>query len=43
MMARDVGFIRASDSAGLLEQLVEVRKMLFGLINHLRTASTPRA
>lgn len=41
IMSRDVGFIRASDSIRLLEQLVEVRKMLFGLINYLRTAPPP--
>lgn len=41
IMSRDVGFIRASGSIRLLEQLVEVRKMLFGLINYLRTAPPP--
>ncbi|MGK2961271.1 MAG: four helix bundle protein [Gemmatimonadaceae bacterium] len=43
IMSRDVGFVRASDAHSLLEQLVEVRKMLFGLIKYLQTAPTPRA
>jgi four helix bundle protein len=34
--ARDFGVITASDSLALLSQLVEVRKMLYGLLRKLR-------
>lgn len=43
IMARDVDFIRVSDATRLLEQLVEVRRMLFGLIRYLHTPPPPRA
>ena len=35
MIGRDVGVISGGDSASLLDQTVEVRKMLQGLINRL--------
>jgi four helix bundle protein len=36
MMGRDVGVISAVDSSSLLAQVLEVKKMLRALINHLR-------
>ena len=38
IMARDVGLIDPDASVRLLEQLIEVRKMLFGLIKYLERA-----
>ena len=35
MIGRDVGVVSSSDSASLLDQTVEVRKMLQGLIDRL--------
>ncbi len=35
IMAKDVGFIANDDADRLIDTLVEVRKMLFGLINYL--------
>ena len=37
IMARDRRFINEPDFVRLLEQLIEVRRMLFGLIKYLRT------
>ena len=37
IMARDFGVIKTSDFLSLVSQLVEVRKMLHGLINHLNS------
>lgn len=41
---RDIGCISKADFLSLLNQLIEVRKMLHGLLNHLRAgaASTSR-
>ncbi len=36
-MAHDIRVVGDSDFEGLIEQLVEVRKMLYGLLSHLRT------
>ncbi len=40
IVARDVAAISESDSAALLAEAIEVRKMLYGLLN--RIAETPR-
>jgi four helix bundle protein len=39
LAARDLGAVRESDSLTLTTQVIEVRKMLYGLIHHL--ASRP--
>lgn len=39
IMARDLNFMREEDAIRLTGQLIEVRKMLFGLIKYL---SSPR-
>jgi four helix bundle protein len=41
IVARDIGAISESDSASLLRELIEVRKMIHGLLNKLggRTAN----
>jgi len=36
LSGRDLGIIATNDYVSLLEQVVEVRKMLYGLINYLR-------
>ena len=36
LAARDLGIIATNDYVSLLEQVVEVRKMLYGLIKYLR-------
>jgi hypothetical protein len=41
IMARDVGAISQTNFIILLDQLVEVRKMLHGLLNKIGTASGP--
>ncbi len=43
IMAKDVGFIANDDATSLIDKLVEVRKMLFGLIKYLdpRMADPP--
>ncbi len=38
IMARDTRFVKAPDFTALTEQLIEVRKMLFGLIKYLGSA-----
>jgi four helix bundle protein len=39
IMARDVGAMGQTDFVALLEQLIEVRRMLHGLINKIGTTS----
>jgi four helix bundle protein len=46
LTARDVGAIRESDSLTLTSQVIEVRRMLYGLLRHLasrseKTSGTP--
>jgi four helix bundle protein len=36
---RDIGCISKADFLSLLSQLIEVRKMLYGLLNHLRAGT----
>lgn len=40
--ARDLGTIRESDSLTLITQVIEVRKMLYGLLRHLASGSGER-
>ena len=37
--ARDLGSVRASDSRTLISQVIEVRKMLYGLLRYLKSRS----
>ncbi len=37
--ARDLGSVRASDSRTLISQVIEVRKMLYGLLLYLKSRS----
>ena len=37
LAARDLGALRASDSLTLISQVVEVRKMLYGLLRYLKS------
>ena len=37
MVARDVGAIPATDSADLISQIVEVRRMIYGLLKRLES------
>jgi four helix bundle protein len=39
LAARDLAAVRASDSLTLLSQVVEVRKMLYGLLHYLESRS----
>lgn len=41
IMAKDIGVITMKDYVVLLTNLIEVRKMLYGLLNHLRLTSVP--
>lgn len=41
IMARDVGAMKQADFIELLEQLIEVRKMLHGLINKIGVGQVP--
>lgn len=38
---RDIGVISKADFLSLLSQLIEVRKMLHGLLNHIRVPTPP--
>ena len=40
IMGRDRGFLKEPDFVRLMEQLIEVRKMLFGLIRYLGSAGS---
>ena len=42
IVARDVGVMSGSDSESLLAEVVEVRKMLHGLLNKIGPPPTPR-
>jgi len=37
--ARDLAAVRASDSLTLISQVIEVRKMLYGLLRYLKSRS----
>ncbi len=41
--ARDFGLVRDAESVTLITQVIEVRKMLYGLIRHLATRSADRS
>ena len=49
LAARDLGAVRASDSLTLISQVIEVRKMLYGLLRYLasrvddRSGAPPKA
>jgi four helix bundle protein len=49
LAARDLGAVRASDSLTLISQVIEVRKMLYGLLRYLasrvddRSGAEPKA
>jgi len=43
LAARDLGAVRASDSLTLISQVIEVRKMLYGLLRYLATRSEDRS
>ena len=40
--AKDIGAIRVTDFASLLAKLIEVRKMLHGLLTHVRNKLAPK-
>jgi len=42
LAARDLGAVRASDSLTLISQVIEVRKMLYGLLRYLASRSEDR-
>jgi four helix bundle protein len=42
LVARDLGAVRASDSLTLTSQVIEVRKMLYGLLRYLASRPEPR-
>jgi four helix bundle protein len=42
LAARDLEAVRASDSLTLISQVIEVRKMLYGLLRHLASRSENR-
>ena len=39
IVGRDIGVISKADFLSLLSQLIEVRKMLHGLLNHIRAST----
>ncbi len=41
LTALEIGAIRKSDSLTLTSQLIEVRKMLYGLLRHLASRTKP--
>ena len=43
LAARDLGAVRASDSLTLISQVIEVRKMLYGLLRYLTSRSEDRS
>ena len=43
ILARDVGAIPEGGATGLIDDSIEVRKMLFGLIRRIRKAGPPEA
>jgi four helix bundle protein len=43
LAARDLRVVRASDSLTLTSQVIEVRKMLYGLLRHLASRSKERS
>jgi hypothetical protein len=43
LAARDLGAIRASDSLTLISQVIEVRKMLYGLLRYLASSAEDRS
>ena len=42
LAARDLGVVRASDSLTLISQVIEVRKMLYGLLRYLASNAEDR-
>jgi four helix bundle protein len=43
LAARDLGAVRASDSLTLISQVIEVRKMLYGLLRYLASSAEDRS
>jgi len=43
LAGRDLGAVRASDSLTLISQVIEVRKMLYGLLRYLASRSEDRS
>ena len=41
LMARDTGALKGTDTLMLMELLIEVRRMLYGLVNHIRNNPRP--
>ncbi len=43
LAARDLGAVRTSDSLTLISQVIEIRKMLYGLLRYLASRSEDRS